>query len=318
MKHLVVLVFSFFAFECFAIKEWRIPSDYSIGESKIDSSLSMKEAVFVFALSFNDNQIGRDFIYYSIDGVKDTAEIVNNSFSLLTKPGVHSMTFSYNGNYNDLRIDTITIEKQFKVNVVLYFTSLRVPITVCKPVIYLYPEKETKVNVQVNPVGEFNFTYPVYENGWDVTANATGQIIHKGTAYHYLFWDAIQSINPIEVFTDQGFVVDGINTLSFLEEKLTIFGFTSQEKADFITYWGPILSKEKKNRVQFVVNEDCDQFATLKITPTPQNVYRFYILSSPIESQIELQLIPQVITPMNRKGFTVLEWGGSVILQQIN
>ena len=39
-----------------------------------------------------------------------------------------------------------------------------------KPVIYLYPETETEVTVQLDFDGELTCTYPAYDNGWTVTA----------------------------------------------------------------------------------------------------------------------------------------------------
>ena len=39
-----------------------------------------------------------------------------------------------------------------------------------KPVIYLYPEKTTEVDVKVNLDGTFTTTYPKYNDGWNVVA----------------------------------------------------------------------------------------------------------------------------------------------------
>ena len=44
-----------------------------------------------------------------------------------------------------------------------------------KPVLYLYPEKETEVNVRLDYDGELTCTYPAYgEEGWTVTAAPDG------------------------------------------------------------------------------------------------------------------------------------------------
>ena len=95
---------------------------------------------------------------------------------------------------------------------------------------------------------------------------------------------------------------------------MTKFGFNSKEKADFITFWGPQLKGNDFNYVHLVLNEDANLFAELEITPTPNHIYRFYILTSKVENPNDYQnLVPQIIEKMNRSGFTVLEWGGSTI-----
>ncbi|MBQ8827031.1 MAG: hypothetical protein IJ007_08060, partial [Oscillospiraceae bacterium] len=58
-----------------------------------------------------------------------------------------------------------------------------------KPVIYLYPEKETEVSVKVNlKDGELTCTYPDHGDGWNVTAYPDGTLINSadGREYSYL------------------------------------------------------------------------------------------------------------------------------------
>jgi hypothetical protein len=89
---------------------------------------------------------------------------------------------------------------------------------------------------------------------------------------------------------------------------------TSEEKADLITYWGPLLIKYPNCFIHFVFNEDADRFAKLKITPKPDVVLRFYMLVQPYGTEIPAFLpTPQKIPKMDRNGFDVLEWGGMVI-----
>ena len=42
-----------------------------------------------------------------------------------------------------------------------------------KPVVYLYPEEETQVTVQLDYAGELTCTYPAYNGGWTVRASPT-------------------------------------------------------------------------------------------------------------------------------------------------
>ena len=64
----------------------------------------------------------------------------------------------------------------------------------------------------------------------------------------------------------------------------------------------------------FVLNNEANYFAELAITPGPDNIYRLYILTCPVVNPSDFHYLePQLIESINRKGFTVIEWGGSVI-----
>lgn len=46
-----------------------------------------------------------------------------------------------------------------------------------KPVIYLYPEQETDVTVQLDHDGPLTATYPAYADGWSIQAAPDGTLI---------------------------------------------------------------------------------------------------------------------------------------------
>ena len=77
--------------------------------------------------------------------------------------------------------------------------------------------------------------------------------------------------------------MQGANVTSFLEKSLTQFGFTSEEMADFITYWAPSMKDNPNLYICFVYNEACNVFAELSVTPQPDVLARFYMLWTPIE-----------------------------------
>jgi hypothetical protein len=110
--------------------------------------------------------------------------------------------------------------------------------------------------------------------------------------------------------------VKGEAIISFLEQQLTQFGLTSKEQADFITFWGPQLMKNKLNYVHFVLDEAANQFGILEIQPKPTTVSRIYIVWSDVSNVQNLpQLTEQKITKRPRKGFHVIEWGGFMLTQ---
>ena len=52
-----------------------------------------------------------------------------------------------------------------------------------KPVIYLYPEGETTVSVQLDYTGQLTTTYPAYGDGWTVTAGVDKTICNGNLVY---------------------------------------------------------------------------------------------------------------------------------------
>lgn len=184
---------------------------------------------------------------------------------------------------------------------------------VAKPVIYLYPEKVQDVNVQLdkrNMNGTLDVTYPEYQaNGWNVKAFPNGKLIDKSTGkpYNYLFWEG--STDKKWNF-DDGFVVKGNETAEFLEEKLSYMGLEPNEYNDFIVYWLPLMQNNEYNHIRFP-NEEYNKDFPLNITPQPDNLLRVYMIFKPLDSYLEIP--EQKLEKFNRKGFTVVEWGGSEI-----
>jgi len=179
-----------------------------------------------------------------------------------------------------------------------------------KPVIYLYPTKKQNINVKVLPKDEFLFTYPKYpENGWDVVAKPNGKIEYNNRTYNYLFWEGVSSAE-YNIDDSLGFEVDSDTLIQFFEHTLTKLGLTTEEQTDFITYWGPKLQENQLNFIHFEFTEGCEKnIAILEITPKPDQVIRIFMTYHYIN---ELEYKPiQTIPTYKRKGFTVVEWGGS-------
>ena len=119
---------------------------------------------------------------------------------------------------------------------------------------------------------------------------------------------SLSSWTPRGCYQKHGFVVEGNEMTNFLENKLTEAGLNSKEKADFITFWAPKLSQNEHTFIQFLFNERADDFAKLKIVPQPDNLYRIYMVWAEVDKNYTAE--EQKIIPINRTGFTALEWGG--------
>jgi hypothetical protein len=94
-----------------------------------------------------------------------------------------------------------------------------------------------------------------------------------------------------------------------------------REKTDFITYWAPRMIQNEFNFVQFLVQDQANQFANYEISPQPTSFNRIYLVFSGFETMSkDLVLQKQEIKPFSRSGFDILEWGGiefnSAILNQ--
>ena len=180
-----------------------------------------------------------------------------------------------------------------------------------KPVIYLYPEEETDVHVELELTeADLSTTYPKYNNGWDVTAYPDGTLVNKadGSHHKYLFWDAVNCRTRFDF--SKGFCVTGIDTESFLKEKLTYMGLNEQEMNEFIVYWLPLMEHNAYNLISFQSDAYTDT-AKLNITPTPDSMLRIFMTYVPLEDAVDIE--PQELSTFERNGFTVVEWGGSKI-----
>ncbi len=184
-------------------------------------------------------------------------------------------------------------------------------ITTAKPVIYLYPEKETKVDVKLDYKGNLMYTYPKYNNGWSVTASPDGMLKdNNGKEYSYLFWDGN---DDIKWDMSKGFVVKGEDTVAFLQEKLEYMGLTPEEYNEFIVYWMTRMEKNKYNLISFQDDLYTDN-AVLDITPKPDSMLRVFMAFKALDEYIEVP--KQELKTFERKGFAVVEWGGAEVKEE--
>ena len=187
--------------------------------------------------------------------------------------------------------------------------TIRYEVVCDKPVIYLYPEEETDVRVELELTeADLSTTYPKYNNGWDVVASPDGSLLNKadGTHHKYLFWDAVNCRTRFDF--SKGFCVAGSDTESFLKEKLTYMGLTEEEMNEFIVYWLPKMEHNAYNLISFQGDIYTDS-ARLNITPEPDSLLRVFMTYVPLEDAVDIQT--QQLVPFERNGFTVVEWGGS-------
>ena len=178
-----------------------------------------------------------------------------------------------------------------------------------KPVIYLYPEEETKVSVILDFDGKLTSTYPAYGDGWTVDASPDGTLTDPttGRQYYCLFWEGV---SQTEYDFSTGFCVTGENTADFLEGALARLGLTEQEANEFIIYWLPKMEHNPYNLISFQQEAYTDS-AKLTIDPAPDTLIRVFMAWQGLDQPVEVE--PQTLAAPERTGFTVVEWGGAEI-----
>ena len=182
------------------------------------------------------------------------------------------------------------------------------PFVAYKPVIYLYPEKETDVSVELTLDGRLTCTYPKYSNGWVVTAAPDGTLTDKnGQTYNYLYWEG-ETYAKYDM--SKGFCVKGKDTAAFLEGALEQLGLTRREANEFIVYWLPHMEQNPYSIISFQTDAYTNA-AELKVSPEPDTLIRVFMAWKKADSYIPLP--EQDLSAVQRSGFTVVEWGGTEI-----
>ncbi len=174
-----------------------------------------------------------------------------------------------------------------------------------KPVIYLYPEVETDVEVVLDYAGDLTCVYPEYNGKWQVTALPDGTLTdNKGMEYNYLYWEGI---GGVESDFSEGFCIAGDDTAAFLEDSLSKLGLNRREANEFIVFWLPQMQDNEYNLISFQF-ENYTEAAKLTVTPAPDTVIRVFMSWKPLEEKINIA--PQVLISPERQGFALVEWGG--------
>jgi hypothetical protein len=220
--------------------------------------------------------------------------------------GEYILRISYVG-YSNLDVP-INLKESTTLQLEILVNTLDV---LLKPLIYLYPEEKTEISVALNYNGKLLHTYPSYPTaGWKVTAEPDGTLWdEKGMEYYGLFWEG----EPNTTLTaNDGFVVAGKETAAFLEEKLAYLGLNRREANEFIMFWLPRMENNPYNLIHFS-GLDYEKSAELIITPKPETTIRVMMLTQPLSEKILFPLQDLTSLKKTRKGFTVVEWGGSVV-----
>ncbi len=192
----------------------------------------------------------------------------------------------------------------------IFINQRYAPLAECgKPVIYLYPEQDSQIQVQVS--ADITHSEPTYPSqGWLVTAKPSGELIYQNQSYPYLFWEGIgHGFYPD--YRHRGTLVAQKDLIATLYHQLSQLGLNQQESADFMEFWQPKLPQTSYVRLTWLGTKDMDKLAPLTINPKPDTSIRIFLEFEGYDKPVKL--IPQTLSAPKRNGFTLVEWGGLLL-----
>ncbi len=180
--------------------------------------------------------------------------------------------------------------------------------TAKKPNIYLYPTEETEISVNFTKPQYLTKTIPEYGDGWTVTAEPDGTLLTPEGAYGYLFYESLAKKQVFQ--TEEGFLLKADSREEDMREILECYGFNKQETDDFIDYWDGYLKENRDYLMCPISTEAVNGAMPVTFSIQPDSLTRIWFAFVPYAGGEYKK--PQVM-PIVRDGFTVVEWGGTII-----
>ena len=188
---------------------------------------------------------------------------------------------------------------------IIYLKDKYQPQVECgKPVIYLYPEKNTQVSIKVG--ANIRKSEPEYSNGWSVMASPSGKLATGNGIYDYLYWEGT-GWGSYPAITS-GTVVAKSEVASTISSQLASMGLNQKEIADFSDFWLPKIPNYPFVRLTWLTTAEMNKLAPLAIQPKPDTMIRVFLDFEGLT--YEVNMAPQTLPKYERKGFTLVEWGG--------
>lgn len=178
-----------------------------------------------------------------------------------------------------------------------------------KPMIYLYPDSAMPVDIRIGPVSSLAMTYPKDDSGkWQVQAYPDGRLVERktGKEFYGLYWEGKNWTPPP---SDTGVVVRGSELAQALDSLLELKGLNFRERQECVTFWMHSLVNSPWVMIQFF-DQEFAKAHPLTVSPAPTTMLRVALSFRKLTTYVPLH--PPVLTKPQRRGFTVVEWGGQV------
>lgn len=172
-----------------------------------------------------------------------------------------------------------------------------------KPVIYLYPTEEMEISVKLGT--KITDSLPEYNNGWKVWALPSGELKLADKTYPYLYWEGTGQEYSL---VNAGTVVSKKDVEKTLKKQMQQLGLNEKEMADFLEFWLPKMPNKPYVRLTWFGNQLMDRLAPISVTPKPETIIRVFLDFEGLPNKIDIPA--QNLSAKERKGFTVIEWGG--------
>lgn len=178
-----------------------------------------------------------------------------------------------------------------------------------KPIIYLYPEIPTFVDVRIETIGNIFVSDPHYpDGGWkNVLAYPNGNLLYQGKQYRELFYET--DVDDFEKPTN-GINIPKENVEAELLIILAKLGLNEFERKEFTDFWAPILENQEKPYIQFSLIQGVakDEIDKVVINPKPDTFIEILAYFKPLDTPFQGPRLKLPPTP-TRIGFTAVEWG---------
>ena len=106
----------------------------------------------------------------------------------------------------------------------------------------------------------------------------------------------------------QGYVIEYEKRSVFLTDLPPKLGLNEKETRQFVEYWVPILPKANYYFVGVIPQAHLNEIAPVIISPKPKNLIRVNLYFQALDKPEKVE--PPLILPVNREGYTAVEWGG--------
>ena len=190
-------------------------------------------------------------------------------------------------------------------------TSVPRNVSCYKPNIYIYTQEETQVNVEFAYPDLLTTTIPEYKNNWNVIAKGDGRLVDtlgNNEEYNYLFYESIAM--PHFFQKDTGWLIVSNTREQQYRDILTDYGFNETEIADFIEYW----TEKLPQGVDYIMypqnTETVNYVMPVNVTPEPDSMERIWFTFEEYNGQ---RCGIPTVTPIERKDYAVVEWGGIIL-----
>ena len=310
-KNLLVIILLMSSLRASSMEDMRI--EYRINFDTLDPHLSPGMTTIEGHVYNSNGDPLSDAMVSTSDFIKQTTTDFSGFYSFEVSDK-DSTIFAYRLNYTEVIIPNYDFKSQHIVSIDFFLMENIVPEVNLKPVVYAYGDIEN-VSIQYDFKTELTFSYPAYQESWEFTSTANGDIIYDGKSYPYLFWEGENWKSDYSSLGADSYLVKTDTIIQHLENVLTTMNLNNREKTDFITFWGPKISQKEYAILQFLNDDEYDEMiAEISVNPKPQNMLRFYLLFTPLDYPIpNYSTKSPEFEPISREGFTLIEWGGSEI-----